>query len=304
MRVSDAAAGPEDHAACYAWRQADPAHERAWQQAVQFWQRDELAFALANMTDQPVRSAVAVNDQGWRMAAIAASLLAAIVLGGTLLLPGVGSWLLADQQAPLYHMQQMTLPDGTRITLDAASAVDIRYTPARRQIVLRGGNIVVDAAPDPQRPLQVEATRATVTVVGTRFLVAQQEGRDRVAVQHGRVVVRNQAGIETHLTAGQQVQTDAAMLGGLETIDPNIVTDFATGWRSFEQASLKAVLAEIGRYRWAPILLADAALGDLPVTARLQVTDPDRALTALQASLPIRIQGWPGGLLRIQRDHH
>lgn len=309
MRVSDAAAGAEDHAACLAWRQADPAHERAWRQAVQFWQRDELAVALAaadpGLADEPLRpsrpAAVVANDRGWR-AAIAASLFAAVVLGGTLLLPGVGSWLLADRQAPLHRMQQMTLPDGTRITLDAASAVDVSFTPTRRQIVLRSGNVVVDAAPDPQRPLQVETLRATVTVIGTRFLVTQQGGRDRVAVQHGHVAVRNHAGMETQLTPGQQVYTDAAMLGGRETIDPSLVDDFAAGWRSFDHAPLTTVLAEIGRYRWAPILLADTALGELPVTARLQVTEPDRALAALQSTLPIRIQGWPGGLLRLQRD--
>jgi len=305
MRVSDAAARPEDHAACRAWRQADPAHERAWRQAVQFWQREELSIALAagdpGIADPPLRHSVAANDRGWR-AAIAASLLAAIVLGGMLLLPGVGSWLLADQQAPLHRMHQMTLPDGTKLTLDAASAVDVSYTPTRRQIVLRSGNIVVDAAPDPQRPLQVETLRATVTVIGTRFLVAQQSGRDRIVVQHGRVAVRNHAGVETQLAPGQQVYTEAAVLGGLESIDPNLVADFAAGWRSFDHAPLKTVLAEIGRYRWAPILLADGALGDLPVTARLQVTDPDRALAALQSTLPVRIQGWPGGLLRLQRD--
>jgi len=302
MRVSDPAAGPDDHAACNAWRTADAAHERAWQQAVQFWRRDELALALAVAAEQA--AAVQTGARRWRTAALAAVLLLTAVLGGVLMLPGVGSWLLADQQAPFYRLRQMTLPDGTRITLDAGSAADIDYSPSRRRIALRSGSVVVEAAHDPQRPLLVETARATVTVIGTRFLVAQQGGgRDRIAVQQGRVAVRNQAGIDVHLTAGQQIEADAVRLGRLESIDPNNVADFATGWRSFEAVPLKTVLAEIGRYRFAPILLADAGLGDLPVTARLQVSDPERALAALQGSLPLLIQGWPGGLLRIQRTH-
>lgn len=298
MRVSDANASIEDDVACKAWRRADPAHERAWQAAVRFWHRDELTLALAE-TEQGISR----RFGSLRPIATVAAGLAIVMAAGLLLTSGSGAWLLADRHAPPYSLLHMTMEDGTRVTLDAGAAIDIDYTSQQRRIVLRRGTVVLEAVSDPQRPLVVETARATVTVIGTRFLVAQEDRQDYVAVQQGRVAVRNRAGIERHLAAGQHLHADAAQMDMLAAADPTSVADFATGWRSYETVPLKTVLAEIGRYRWAPILLADPEVGDLPVTARLQVAEPDRALAALQATMPLQVQSWPGGLLRIRRGH-
>lgn len=308
MRVSDSDAntdaGAAMHAACAQWRAADPAHEQAFRDAQRFWQRDELALALAQSLLQPAASRPAGNLRPLGLA-LAALLALAILAGGAYLLPvtrQLGDWALADRQAPLRAIATTQLDDGSRIMLDAGAAIDVAYTASLRRLTLRRGTIVVDAMPDAARPMVIESGAATVSVLGTRFLVARAAEADRIDVQSGRVAVQGHAGGDTRLAGGQRVAAGQSGLGAIETIDPNSVADFAAGWRSFEAAPLSAVLAEIGRYRWAPILLADTGIGGLPVTARLQVTEPERALAALLATMPLQMQVWPGGLVRIGRQ--
>lgn len=304
MRVSDPNAGADVHAACARWRAADPAHDRAFLAAQRFWQRDELALALERSLQAPQSS---VWRDGLRPfgLALAALLVLAVLAGGAYLLPQTrefGSWALAGERAPLHAMTSLQLEDGSQVTLDAGAAIDVLYTRAERRLALRRGTIVVDAMPDAARPMVIEGGVAKVTVLGTRFLVARGQQSDTVKVQSGRVAVAGRrVGDEVHLTAGQRVNVNAAGVGVIEAVDPSAVADYAAGWRSFEGAALQAVLDEIGRYRWAPILLKDASLATLPVTARLQVSESERAIGALLATMPLRVQEWPGGTLRLDR---
>lgn len=302
MRVSDPDAGAEVQAACARWRAADPAHERAFAAAQFFWQRDELALALEHSMRAPHPSA-------WRDGlrplglAMAAMLLVAILAGSVFVLPQarhVRAWALADERAPLHRIATTQMVDGSRLTLDAGAAVDIDYSASQRRLKLLRGTIVVEATPDPARPMMIVSGQSTVTVVGTRFLVSRQETSDRIDVQSGRVDVQAYTGGEAKLTAGQRVRATAAGVSNIEAIDPSSVADFAAGWRSFDRAPLHEVLAEISRYRWMPILLDDPALETMPVTARLQVSEPERALSALLATMPLQLREWPGGTVRIE----
>jgi transmembrane sensor len=304
MRISDPDAAVDVHVACAHWRAADPAHERAFAAAQRFWQRDELALALERSLHGP-------QSPAWRDSlrpfglAMAAMLALAILAGGLYLLPQARhfrEWAMADERAPLHAMASLRLEDGSQITLDAGAAIDVRYTRTERRLVLRRGTIVIDTMPDVARPMVIEGGTVKATVLGTRFLVVRGQDADIVTVQSGRVgVAARRTGEEVHLTAGQRVRVDAAGLSVVDAVDPNSVADYAAGWRSFDGVPLQVVLDEIGRYRWAPILLTDADLATLPVTARLQVAEPERAIGALLATMPLRRQEWPGGTLRIDR---
>ncbi|WP_158240478.1 FecR family protein [Telmatospirillum siberiense] len=297
----DDGGAPALREACAAWRAADPAHERAWQEALALWRSPELAVALA--VDRPLRRREPAGSIR-RLTALAA-MLALAIFGAAWSIPSPIAplrWALADLRAPLHDLRALTLPDGTRITLDAASAADMAFTPDRRRLRLQGGRMVVEAAHDASRPLEVETDLGVVTVVGTRFLVDTAPGELSVAVQEGRVAVESRAG-NVLLTPGQRLRLEDGAEGGappssvVEPVDPDLVADAAGGWRNFKGTPLAEVLAEIGRYRWAPILLADHALDALPVTARLQVAAPERALAALASTMPVSFEAWPGGVL-------
>ncbi len=298
MRVSDAGATQADRDACARWRAASPAHDQAYRDAEEFWAAGELTAALR----QCPAGAAAPRRASWRWRAIAAALVAILVTGLYALLPGRPEiWLLADYRAPLYGLRAVTLADGSRIHLDRGAAVDNAFTATHRTLYLRQGNIVVEAAHDAARPLIVRTAHGEVEVIGTKFLVAHRATVDRIVVQSGRVAVRRD-GSEKLLGPGQGVAIGSSLeagIGAVEAADASVVEDVATGWRSFEAAPLARVLTEIGHYRLAPLIIGDAKLNDLRVTARLQVAAPERALTALAGTLPLTLREFPAGIVVI-----
>ena len=72
--------------------------------------------------------------------------------------------------APLHDLPatvEFTLADGTRLLLNSATAVDLRYSSSERLIVLRAGEIQIESAADPSpdpatgqaRPLRVRSSQ-------------------------------------------------------------------------------------------------------------------------------------------------
>lgn len=76
----------------------------------------------------------------------------------------------------------LTLADGSRLSLLAS---DER---AGKRAELQAGTLKADVAPQPHgRPLMIATPHAEVTVIGTAFTLACEEGRTRLGVEHGRV---------------------------------------------------------------------------------------------------------------------
>ncbi|HVZ32867.1 MAG TPA: FecR domain-containing protein [Polyangiaceae bacterium] len=81
------------------------------------------------------------------------------------------------------------LSDGSVVTLNAVSSMEVRMSSSRRDIVLRG-EAIFKVAHDKTRPFLVHTGHATVRAVGTQFNVyARPDGSTTVAVLEGRVEV-------------------------------------------------------------------------------------------------------------------
>ncbi len=83
------------------------------------------------------------------------------------------------------------LPDGSRMTLDTDSEVDIAFAPERRNLRLVKGRAFFDVAHDAQRPFAVVADGREVEALGTRFDVRMDPGQVRVVLVEGRVSVKS-----------------------------------------------------------------------------------------------------------------
>src|SRR5256885_51724 len=112
---------------------------------------------------------------------------------------GVGSpaiWLAWRQWMPQYQVRLATatgrllnqpLPDGSSLTLDAASRAEVDFYATRRQVRLLAGSAFFAVARDTEWPFMVQAADVQVTVLGTRFEVALEDDAVLVAVDAGRV---------------------------------------------------------------------------------------------------------------------
>ena len=109
---------------------------------------------------------------------------------------------------------EVQLSDGSRLLLDGATRLEVRYYPRRREVILFEGQVRFDVQADDDRIFQVQAGTLRTTVKDARFAVRHVPGAEgnekvRVAVERGSVRVHNvtakSADHAVQLAAGQQV---------------------------------------------------------------------------------------------------
>lgn len=195
--------------------------------------------------------------------------------------------------------QSLELADGSRITLEGASRLEVSWHLRSRQVELHAGQALFDVAPARYRPFRVKAGPAEVQVVGTRFNLDRQADNLRVTVSEGRVAVRGTAD-STQLGAGDQVLVRAGQLEPKRRVDVARFTAWQDGRLVFQRTPLREVLAALQRYRAAPIHLDDPALGELTVSGVFDSRQPERLLALLPRILPVALTSAPDGTLHLK----
>jgi RNA polymerase sigma factor (sigma-70 family) len=220
------------------------------------------------------------------------------LLGLAGLTVGAGLWQAWRRRLPQFEaalatavgrIQAHRLPDGSRLTLDAASRAEVAYFADRRQVRLLAGSAFFDVAHDAARPFTVQALGHAVTVLGTRFAVDLGADGLRVAVESGRVQLRSAGGATRVLGAGDSAHIDAAQQ--LRTsAGTTEVAPWRTGWLDFHHVPLGEAVARLARYSPRPLAVAPGA-ADLSVVGRVRIADASGWLRLLPGSLPVRVDG-------------
>ena len=299
MRLHDSGATDADRAACERWRQADPQHALAWERAERLLGKlGGLPAALAMPALDRPRS-----HRAQRRAAVArlAALLAVAPAGWL----AWQAWYAADQRGWGADLRTATgerrtehLADGSRLLLDTASAVDIRFDGALRLLTLRQGAISIETAADtatPHRPFVVDTAHGRLRALGTRFTVRQEGGRAdggpvRLTVTEGAVEVtlRGAASPTLVVQAGQQTVLRAGEVTSPQPLQPE-ATAWTHGMLMADAMPLAAFCAELSRYR--PGLLQCAPeVRALRVSGSFPLGDTDRTLTMLASTYPVDVQ--------------
>jgi transmembrane sensor len=197
----------------------------------------------------------------------------------------ISLWLRSDLLTGPGETRQTTLSDGSRIELDARSAIALHYSQTQRRVTLLEGEAWFDVAPDATRPFVVEAAGGTTTALGTAFDIALESGRARVTVASHSVRVSSGAG-EVIVEEGQESAYDAR-----EAAKPARAANVgrATAWRRgrlmFEDRPLGDVVRALERYHRGFVYFVDPALRARRVTGVFNVDDPIAALDEIETSL-------------------
>ncbi|MEC7797436.1 MAG: FecR domain-containing protein, partial [Pseudomonadota bacterium] len=208
------------------------------------------------------------------------------------------------------QITDVTLEDGSRVTLDSDTRIQVAYRRDARRLTLMQGAAYFDVAHNAERPFQVAVEDRYVIVTGTRFAAALRNDQAEVSLLEGRVAVgRTDVGraraLERAVTLapGQQ----AVFKRGVSRISlRHIDVEAATAWRErrlvFHDAPLSVVVEEAGRYAGAPLVIADPALAEMRVTAVLPLTDEAKLIDRLDALLPISIERGEDGRVLIRPE--
>ena len=93
------------------------------------------------------------------------------------------------------EQQTHLLEDGTKINLNTNSRIGIRFTPDARRLYLESGEVHVEVAKDPSRPLSVLAGEHIIQAIGTAFNIEIRPGQEiELLVTEGTVRIGEQQG--------------------------------------------------------------------------------------------------------------
>jgi len=295
VRLHSGDARASDHEACARWRRADPAHEQAWQRAERLSQK---FGAVPPTVGMPVlaRQARTNRRAAMRTLALFATAVPAAYLGWRHLPWQAWS---ADEHTATGERREVQLADGSRVLLDTASAVDVRFDTRQRTVRLRAGAIAIVTAPDPlgsthARPFVVETSQGRLRALGTRFTVrqdgeAQDAGPVRLAVTEGAVEVTLRGAAEPALVlpAGQQTVLSREGTAAALPVSPQSQA-WVKGVLYADDMRLGDFCAELARYRPGLVHCAPEVAG-LRISGAFQLRDTDYVLSMLATTLPVQV---------------
>nr|WP_315392577.1 FecR domain-containing protein [uncultured Duganella sp.] len=200
----------------------------------------------------------------------------------------------------------VTLPDGSAVTLDTDTRVEVSLYGDRRQVRLPRGQAMFSVARDAARPFSVLAGEARVTVLGTRFAVRCDNCQGGAAVvdvevESGRVAVAGagRAGVSTELRAGQAVRVNAAGPGAIVAVGHGGIAPWRSGLLRFASTPLADAVREFERYAPVDLVIRDPAVARMAIGGSYRAADPAAFAQALPHILPVRLLRRADGRLEV-----
>lgn len=279
------------------WLEADPAHRDAYDSVALLDERidahrDTLAAVL------PADAGSARPARKWLAWGGGLGAAAAAAIAGLVLLPAAPAE--ADQVFSTAAGQNrvVTLADGSRIDLASASTLTVRAGGTR--LALAGtASFVVPHRPD--RALTVDAGGLTVQDIGTTFEIATGGPAVRVAVAEGQVsVAAPELANPVQVGGGRKLVVDRA--AGTAELAP--VRDYASWKRGrlvYDNAPLRLVAAEVGRYAGRRVILAPD-LAERRFSGVLTIGDGSQLVSDLAQLMEVDARG-DGAAVRLVAHH-
>lgn len=234
----------------------------------------------------------------WAAGLAAAALVATVAVG---VWKGVGLFSVRQQYATQVGEQRIVpLSDGSVVTLNADSRIEVRIDKRARDIVLHG-EAIFKVAHEAARPFLVHTAHTTVRAVGTQFNVyARPDGSTTVAVLEGKVEVSavpdEKRDPSVASATPEPVKTSAkvplaagevARVGRSGSIRREARPDVGSvvAWRQrrlvFDRTPLEEIVPEFNRYsRNLRLRLVDVPSGAYHYTGNFDADDP-RSLALL-----------------------
>jgi transmembrane sensor len=291
--VSDPATTAARQAAFEGWFAADHRHRQAYEEMATLWQNLDapVAQVMAQTRDPSAHrrrcSRRRVDLTRWTVG------LAVVIAISVMLFDELRLQLESDYRTAVGQRKTQTLADGSRITLNTDSAIAVEIGPQRRQIHLLQGEAWFEVTPDSARPFVVDTMAGLIRVTGTHFGVRLRDDAAIVSLTEGHVKLsaadQSDDSAALALNPGQQARLSPLGVSSPSAFDPTATMAWLRGQLVFFNTPLRQVIAELNRYRSGYIVIINEDLNALKISGVFATDDLNVALTALAATLPIRV---------------
>ncbi|MDP3608384.1 MAG: FecR domain-containing protein [Methylophilus sp.] len=286
FRLQEPSTTLAEQRACQAWRNADPAHELAWQRAV------EVSEKFVGMPSGLAYATLKTSAQINRRHAI--KTLAVLVTAGSL---GWQGW--QSEPARLYRAEYTThtgeqrkvvLSDGTEIYLNTSSGINTRFDDKQRQIVLEAGEIMIQTSKSDalSRPFSVVTAFGQLKPLGTRFVVKQNDEDILLSVIEGSVEIATKQGDRHVVHAQKQTRFSEHKIEVANAIDTHIES-WTRGILFAREMRLVDFVSELNRYRSGTLRCAPE-VADLKISGAFQLNNVSAVIDSLPSMLPVKVR--------------
>lgn len=312
-RLRGAQATFDDRRAFEAWLNEDAEHESAHVrlQAALSTLRAHVDLPELSALRDEARHAVRANRRrkfagGFALAAAAAAMVVlfqSIETGRSpeiaAAAPNVVSYVTEpDQRA------DVTLGDGSVVTLDFGTTIEARLEKSRRNITLLAGHALFRVAKDHSRPFIVKAGDRTITALGTVFDVSVSPREVRVTLAEGKVAVRSlrsgRGATPQILKPNQQFVAPAgAGVPQLRIVD----TRRELSWSDslfFEDEPLGEAIKQVNLLEQTQIVV-DPEVRDLRINGMFHTGNTAGFVAALEMALPVTAKDDGNGRIVVYR---
>jgi transmembrane sensor len=318
------------------WLEASPDHRAAYEAIELTWAmlqktaeapsilalRHETALRLTRHTSQRLRPLRALAAA---IAVIAVGMVALGVLTPARLPDSLAAWARGlwpgDGRYATATGERLaaTLRDGSQVTLDTQSELEVEFTKAERTVRLKRGQAFFEVSKDKTRPFVVEVNNRRLIAVGTAFDVRLDDDQIQVTMVEGVVRVEQaepQAGSVTGgsessspdvasdgsahpkvsgpraamvITAGEQLLVDRHSEDHVRAADAERATSWRRGQLTFDSVRLGDAIAEVNRYSETKIELTDPSLANIRISGSFATGRSEVFVEAVTTYFPIQV---------------
>lgn len=291
VRLASGAMTPAERSQLDRWLAASDINRAAFAREQVFWQ--DLGSLKEDFAAIGHRDRFA---KVWRhsRAALAASAAVAVCLFAVLwFFTGIPARLMADHATGIGEQATVSLPDGSTATLNSDTAIDVRYRPGLRLVILKRGEAMFTVHHDPQSTFRVAASGGNTDATGTAFATRVNGGEVTVTVAEGSVRVFGPAAPDAVRQLGEGIALDADQQtsyasGETPTTAHALNAADTLAWRGgsivLDGRPFAQAMAEFERYIPERIVLDETAQRARPVSGVFAIRYPYRAIEALAAT--------------------
>ena len=298
-----------DNKALHIWLAQSKTNEREFIELAEVWGLADQLPSITQVNISEYKAETSNQAMGWPRGAIAASIVVCCVFVGSLFWltsPGQNPPMMVSYHTVIGEIRDVTLSDGSVISLNTNTNIDVNYTAQKRRVTLHKGEAHFKVAKDKQRPFSVEVGDKVVTAVGTAFNIRKSDHAADLVVTEGRVSVDNRKNTQPKkgdasadkallmVSAGEQLSiAPTAETNIAEKFNPEEVErklSWTDGMISFENTPLIQAIDEVSRYTERKIIIADEDLKSLKVGGYFKAGETDSMLEVLQLSFNINVQ--------------
>ena len=285
------------------WRDRDPAHAEAFERVSASYQQAGLLrySALTSASTREASRPPSSRTPNYAWAAAAALIL--LFSGGFYLVLGSGLRTSGTEAVMLStgigEIRSVSLSDGSKVTLDTATSLEVEIGRTGRRALLRTGRARFDVA-NSTRPFLIEAGGSIAVATGAVLDVEDFKNQVRVDVLAGNARVGEQRGGATGLNLSAGETMSAAGGRGAQKHSLGKEADWTRGMLQFDGTPLQAAVELANRYSKANIVLSEG-LETLKVTGAFRAGDINGLASALAEAFHLKVARTRGGNLLLSR---